>query len=95
MPVLKNCGSNTKISGGNDGMSIAFDNSVITNCEIDYDDTQQNGWWTQPYANLPQKMWCALSSDGNHLNCYPKSPLTSLAGLTAYIVTLTSTSQGR
>lgn len=92
--TMKNCGNSTLLSGSaNDGFMIAFDpNTVINNCEVDFDDVEQNYWFTACWGNLPQRM--GYINNSTSVFMWPKTSM-ALSGLIGKFVCTTSTTEGR
>lgn len=97
-PTYKNCGKTVSDSQcTNAACRTDFDplTNSITNAEMDFDTSQQNGWNTECTWSNWKQISANLSSDGSHINFYPISPLKSLSGLHIYTLCKSKTVQAR
>lgn len=96
-PIYKNCGNTFGDSQCSDAACRTdFDPSIpIINAEMDFATPQQNGSTTECTWSNWKQITAILSSDGNHINFTPKSPLKSLSGLHTYTICTTKIRQER
>lgn len=97
LPTFKNCGASGYDSVCSDtACRIDFDtNSIVTNCEMDFATPEVNGANTFCYWSNPSQIGLIMNPNGNSVNFYPVSPLTSLKGLHTYTICTEQTSTGR
>lgn len=94
-PTFKNCG-NPGIDGAcsDTACRIDFDNTAVTNCEMDFATPPINGWRTDCWSSNPKQIDATVSNDYTHINFSPTTS-TPLAGKHEYVICTQQTIQGR